>query len=588
MAEADSEQLAEMQDLAGLRGLTREASNQLRAQDRALRERGMKLPTGVTQSLSEVIEDVFTLEENTQPDLVELGQLRALTATGAMINSTLDLDDVLARAMDTVIELVGAERGFIILKDASSEQMEFRVARDSAGKAESTDSTQISMTIVQEVIRAGKALLTDNAYKDPRMQDHMSVAQFVLRSVICVPLAQKNRLLGVVYVDNRLRAGVFTERELNLLTAFANQIAVAIENARLFTRIQKTLEEITEMKDVIDNVFGSIGSGIITTNADNLVITLNRAAEQILSISAEGAVGKPLWDVLPRVEEISIADQLKAALQENRITSVQSPVILDGRADEAVLSFKFSPLRDRHDQVQGVTMVVDDLTEQTQREAMLDVLQNYLPPGMMSRIHEIAGIDLGGERRDVTCMFVETRPFGSFPPGTQPEELMTMVNRYLSVATEAIHAQEGVIDKYMGSEVMVLFNSQLNPQEDHAVRALRAALTIRTAFVNFYAENNIEADPHWYRIGIHSGIATLGNVGSLYRRNFTAIGDTINLSKRLQENAKAGQIIVSEALLEKAHTQADALPNVSFEERAAIQVKGRRQSTRIYEIFGAN
>ena len=510
MAEADREKFADIQDLTALKALTRDISDTLREQDQKLRDRGMKLPPDVTDTLSEVIQDVFTLEENTADDLVELGQLRALAATGAMINSTLDLDDVLVRAMDRVIELVGAERGFIILKDEDNGDVEFRLSRDNTGKSKSADTPQLSMSIVEDVIETGEPLLTDNAYKDPRMQSHLSVAQFVLRSVICVPLAQKNREIGVVYVDNRLRSGVFTERELKLLTAFANQIAVAIENARLFTRIQASLEEITEMRDVMNNVFASIGSGIITTNADDLVITYNRAAGEILGVSPEDAMGKPLPDVLPPIGEANIGRQLQAVLNDDTASSFQSTVRLPGREDEAVLSFKFSPLRDTNDTTQGATVVVDDLTEQNEREAMLEVLENYLPPGMMSQIHEIAGIDLGGERRQVTCMFVETRPFNSFPSDTAAEDLMATINQYLSVATSAVHGQEGVIDKYMGSELMVLFNTQLNPQDDHALLALYAALDIRDAFVDFYEQEGIDPDPHWYRIGLHSGVATLG------------------------------------------------------------------------------
>jgi PAS domain S-box-containing protein len=392
-----------------------------------------------------------------------------------------------------------------------------------------------------------------------------------------------------VYVDNRLRVGVFNERELNLLIAFANQAAVAIENARLFSRIQNTLEEITEIKDVMDNVFASVGSGIITTNANDLIITFNRAAESILGVEAEGAIGEPLLDVLPSIDEADVESEIRSVLETGESRSFQSKVLLNHQTAPAMLSFKFSPLRDEDNATtQGVTVVVDDLTEQNEREAMLDVLQNYLPPGLLDRIHEIAGIDLGGERREVTCMFVETRPFNSFPPDITPQDLMATINRYLSVATEAIHKRDGVIDKYMGSEVMVLFNTQLNPQPDHARRAIETALDVRDAMTAFYAESGIHPDPHWYRVGVHCGISTLGNVGSLYRRNFTAIGDTINLSKRLEENATAGQIVISEAVLNRALNGADHLPGIRFEEREPIQVKGRQQYTRIYEVLRHN
>ncbi len=587
--ENGSNPAAPLQDLAELKAQTREVADKLRKQDEVLRTRGMKLPPGVTDSLSEVIQSIATMEKLLGGDLIELGQLRALTATGAMINSTLDLDGLLTQAMDKVIELAGAERGFMILRNEQTGELEFRISRDSTQKpgAAKGDSPQLSMTIVQEVVETGSPLLTDNAYKDPRIQDNLSVAQFVLRSVICVPLTQRDKRVGAVYVDNRLRAGVFTERELNLLTAFANQAAVAIENARLFTRIQNTLEEITEIKDVMDSVFASVGSGIITTNANDLVITFNRAAEGIFGMKSDDVIGRPLVEILPRIDEADLDSQLRNVLERDENTAFQSSVMMPHRDNPAILSFKFSPLRDSNDTTQGVTVVVDDLTEQSEREAMLDVLENYLPPGMLPRIHEIAQIDLGGERRDMTCMFAETRPFNSFSSDITPQELMETINRYLSVATEAVHNRDGVIDKYMGSEVMALFNTQLNPQPDHALRAIETALDIRDAMLTFYQEIGIQPEPHWYRIGIHTGIATLGNVGSVYRRNFTAIGDTINLSKRLQENATAGQIIVSEAVMLKAQAVGGSqqIPHIRFGEREPVKVKGRQQFTRIYEVF---
>lgn len=571
-----------LQELADLTGIVRAVADSLRQQDELLRSRGISLPPAVAQLLGQIIQHMSQLERNISNENIELNQLRALAATGALVNSSLDVDDVLATSMDEVIGLAGAERGFIILRNPNSDELEFRISRDNTQKEGAANAPQISMTIVNEVLSTGEALLTDNAYKDPRIQDNMSVSQFILRSVICVPLVQRNKRIGVVYVDNRLRAGVFSKRELNLLTAFANQAAVAIENARFFTRIQASLQEITEIKDVMDSVFASVGSGIITTNADNLVITFNRAAEEILAQRDEDVIGKPLLRILPNIEQADVENELRRVLEEGTDHAFQATVSLPHRAAPAVLSFKFSPLRDAIGSTQGVTVVVDDLTEQSERDAMLNVLQNYLPPGMLRRIHEIAGLDLGGERREVTCMFVETRAFSSFPPNTTPEELMNTINRYLSVATEAIHHNEGVIDKYMGSEVMVLFNTQLNPQPDHAQRAIQTALDVRDAFHQFYAELGIDPQPHFYRVGIHTGIATLGNVGSIYRRNFTAIGDTINLAKRLEENAQYGQIIISEDTRLKL---GDSIGGIALEERSAITVKGRQQSTRIYEIF---
>lgn len=128
----------------------------------------------------------------------------------------------------------------------------------------------------------------------------------------------------------------------------------------------------------------------------------------------------------------------------------------------------------------------------------------------------------------------------------------------------------------MGTEIMALFNTQLNPQPDHAARAVEAALRIRD---HLAAQ---DGGAGHFRIGIHSGEATLGNVGSFARRDFTAIGDAINLAKRLEENATAGQIIISA----DTHARIDA-DGLRFEVRGPLQVKGRTSAAPVYEAFRA-
>jgi adenylate cyclase len=206
----------------------------------------------------------------------------------------------------------------------------------------------------------------------------------------------------------------------------------------------------------------------------------------------------------------------------------------------------------------------------------------------VTNIHKISRLALGGERREVTCLFVEVRPLAAFKKEA-PRDVMEMLNRYLSVATSAIYQMQGVIDKYMGNEVMALFNTQLNPQTNHAQLCIECALKMRDGFAALYQELGITPAPHDYRVGLHTGICTLGNVGSLTRRDFTAIGDSINLAKRVEENSAYGQIVITEATYQ--HLQANVVGSLPlpyrFESRPPIQAKGKTTATSIYEVFRA-
>lgn len=547
----------------------------LRGQDSLLRIRGLSVPTIILHHFSQLETELTHLEHALIDDETELSQLQALASTSAMINSSLDVDGVLAQAMDQIVNLSGAERGYILLVNEAEGTFDFRVMRALEGEPTTHD---VSRTILNAVLESGEPLVSDNASNDPRMQETETLARFVLRSVLCVPLIYKERIIGAIYVDNRYREGVFTEREVNLMMAFANQIAIAIENAILFAKVQATLQEITQVKDLMENVFTSIDSGVITTGAEDTVTLFNRAAGQILNKPIIEAIGTRLPDLLPLP-----ADELDETLQivrdQNKSLTLETQTEIQGRG-RAVLNLKFSPLKNADQETQGVALVVDDLTEQRERDEALAVMRRYLPPGMIENIHQIAGLALGGERRDVTCAFIYVCPYTIFP--AEPAAWMDLLNTYLEAATDAIHAAQGVIDKYMGNEIMVLFNTQLNPQPDHALRAVQMALDLRAAFIRLYQRLGQSPDPHLYRIGIHSGVATLGNVGSLNRRNFTAIGDSINLAKRLEEVATDGQILISEDTL--LHL-GDLPPDIRLTERAAIQVKGRQQVTRMYEVF---
>jgi class 3 adenylate cyclase len=557
-------------------------SSGLRNQQSLLQMRDLTLPSELLELATTVEGGLATLERVLMNDETELEQLRALTETSALINSSLDADAILAQAMGEIINLTGAERGYILFGTDASSNLDFRICHEPAGDA--SDGADVSRTVLHEVFATGKPLLTDNAAIDPRMQGSETVSKFMLRSIMCVPLLYKDTIMGAIYVDNRFRENVFTDRELALLTAFANQTAIAVENANLFARVQGTLDEITRVKDLMENVFASIASGVITSNADDMVMTFNRAASQILATTPENALNNPLHNLLPRIPVFDL--QVRAVREENQSTMFEAHVTVPERGS-TVLNLKLSPLKNAAQETQGVAVVLDDLTAQREREESLELMTRYLPPGMVDNIQQIAELAMGGERREMTCMFVYATPYAVVGEYTRPQQMMDMLNVYLETATDVIHHARGIIDKYMGNEIMVLFNSQLNPDVNHARWAVLAALDLRDAFVRLYDQLGVVPEPHLYHIGIHTGVATLGNVGSLNRRSFTAIGDSINLSKRLQENASDGQIIISEDTLRHIAAHNPKLAEIRFEERAPLMVKGRTQQTRIYEVFRA-
>lgn len=196
------------------------------------------------RDVSRVMQSLVSLEQ-TVVEQLKSGESRlgALIGVGRTINSSLGLKRVLEGVMDSLIELMSAERGFLMLREPNGELTE-QVARRIDHSNLDKETIKVSQTIVKKVAESGEAILTTNAQEDPRFENQMSVAAYQLRSILCAPLKIKDRLIGVIYVDNRAHAGIFRERELGLITAFSDQAAVAIDNAQLFEGLQASNDEL--------------------------------------------------------------------------------------------------------------------------------------------------------------------------------------------------------------------------------------------------------------------------------------------------------------------------------------------------------
>ena len=207
----------------------------------------------------------MTMPGTVPPTAETQDHLATLLQLGQLLNSSLDLHHVLETAIDQVIAFVGAERGFILLVDIETskfvgeavrnidrEALEATLSnRDHANRAEITNRAEISRTIVENVLTNRLPVVSVNAMDDPRFASAVSVQFSNLRSVLCVPLVAQGRLLGIIYLDNRIRTALFTEHHLSMLLAFANQAAVAIENARLYDNLRRSLEERLHLQDAL-------------------------------------------------------------------------------------------------------------------------------------------------------------------------------------------------------------------------------------------------------------------------------------------------------------------------------------------------
>lgn len=206
----------------------------------SLSRSGNPIVSTAIQDITHISQSLLLLEQNVREQIkLKQSQLGALMNVGQMINSSLGLKLVLEEVMDSIIGLMRAERGFLMLREPSGE-LSVRIARGIDQVNLDEDEFKVSRTVVRRVSESGQPVLTTNAQEDPRFNGQLSIAAYHLRSILCVPLKLKHELIGVVYVDNRAHTGIFQESDLVLISAFADQAAVAIDSARLFEELQES------------------------------------------------------------------------------------------------------------------------------------------------------------------------------------------------------------------------------------------------------------------------------------------------------------------------------------------------------------
>jgi putative nucleotidyltransferase with HDIG domain len=210
----------------------------------SLSRSGNPIVSTALQDITRISQSLLMLEQSVGDQLkLKQSQLRALMSVGQVINSSLGLRRVLEEVMDSLISLMRAERGFLMLREPDGELV-VRIARGIAHVNLDEEAFKVSRSVVRKVVETNAPVLTTNAQADPRFDGQMSVAAFQLRSILCVPLKLKAELIGVLYVDNRAHAGIFKENDLELISAFADQAAVAIDSARLFEDLQESHREL--------------------------------------------------------------------------------------------------------------------------------------------------------------------------------------------------------------------------------------------------------------------------------------------------------------------------------------------------------
>jgi adenylate cyclase len=222
--------------------------------------------------------------------------------------------------------------------------------------------------------------------------------------------------------------------------------------------------------------------------------------------------------------------------------------------------------------------------EQAERNRVTDVFGRFVSPTVRDAIVELALrdpdlIQPGGRQIEISVLFADIRGFTGISETHPPSEVVEILNRYLDRMEQQVFLQGGTLDKYTVDGMMVLFGAPL-AQTDHAERAVRAALGMQRAAKAISEQSRDQRSRFVYGIGITTGQAVVGHIGSRRRLDYTAIGDTVNLASRLEGVAPPDTILISQATWRRVQYMATA------ERLDPVQVKGKARPVPIYRLIG--
>jgi adenylate cyclase len=311
----------------------------------------------------------------------------------------------------------------------------------------------------------------------------------------------------------------------------------------------------------------TVGYAMVTLSQSGMEQSLRKAIHAIggatiliilLGIAMAFALGKRIYDPIDQLVDAS------RALGKGEFNS------------------RFSFKQRRNDELGQLMTAFNDMAEgMLEKSQVMDALSRYVSPGVAREIlANLNDVELGGKRVEGSVMFADIVGFTQIAENIRPEELVSILNKYFSMITRACELNQGIVDKYMGDGVMLVFGAP-QPDNDHPFHALTCAILIQRLIEH---ENMLREQqglfPVKFRIGINSGTMLAGNMGSRERMEYTVVGDTVNLASRLCGIANSGQIVISKAM----YLNNSAHEYVLAGEYQSIRLRGIRQPVSTYLV----
>ncbi|MFA4015670.1 MAG: hypothetical protein RUDDFDWM_000761 [Candidatus Fervidibacterota bacterium] len=429
------------------------------------------------------------------------------------------------------------------------------------------DGLNVTSDVLTEIAKQGCKLVTLKSTAYPFTRVHGWFSSDV-ESIVIAPLVVDDVAIGMFVA----RGERVSEGELKVCELLAKHAVVGIKYWQLKLQYER-------ISSYTRNLLESVNVGVVALDSEGRIATFNSTAERIFGLPARQAIGVHFKDAFASAFNPRLVGLIERVLEFGENIAGVELEHLNQVGQLKMLNLSLAPIRSERNEPIGVVMVIDDITDtRRRREALYRVLPRHVADRIMDNP---ASLVSGGVKRRITVLFADMHGFTAISERLTPEQVVDLLNAFLPMLASITFRYEGTVDKFLGDGMMAFFGAP-ESHEDDAWRAVRAAWEMREATAELAkGRSGMGLRFLTVGIGINTGDAIVGYIGSeRVRIEFTAVGDTVNVAKRLQEMAIGDQILMSDTTYELVHDK------VIAKELGAVTVSGRRKPVFVFQLEG--
>jgi adenylate cyclase len=486
----------------------------------------------------------------------------------ADITSSLDLSVLLRRVMSEATRMLKADRSTLFLNNEKTNELWSEVG-------EGLNAVQIKLPnhagIAGAVFQSAKTINIPHAYADLRFNPAFDKKTgYFTRSILCVPVVNKNgKCIGVTQALNK-RGGPFTAEDEARLKAFTAQVSIALENAKLFDDVQN-------MKNYNQSMLESMSNGVITLTEDGRIHTCNAAGYRILKAREVDVIGKTAAEFFTGANAW-LVDRLKALEAPGAKSDVLMDAAMEARGEKLSVNLTLQQLVSLKGKRLGSLLMIENISSE---KRMKSTMARYMDPGLADQLLAAGGEALGGQSVEATMLFSDIRAFTTLTEELGAQGTVALLNEYFTLMVQCITDEGGMLDKFIGDAIMAEFGIPVAHGDDPD-RGMRAAIKMITELRALNQRRSARGQkPIMMGVGLNTDKVVSGNIGSPKRMDYTVIGDGVNLASRLESACKeySAQILCSEFTYRKLKG------TYRMREIDLVIVKGKTEPIGVHEVL---